>query len=156
MVALPYQLCSRALPIKEETRKVYSSTKNIHLIIRKKFTRFVSFCSETNHEVRIFRLHRDRLTTTHISNPKMSLAEGIAASGIAASGAAMEASENFSSSPELEITTTKLRDEDDSPRNSNIRKTVGQNFESGRSTPIDIPPFRQSLAVLKNNDYFAK
>ena len=86
----------------------------------------------------------------------MSLAEGIAASGIAASGAAMEASENFSSSPELEITTTKLRDEDDSPRNSNIRKTVGQNFESGRSTPIDIPPFRQSLAVLNNNDYFAK
>ena len=87
----------------------------------------------------------------------MGLAEGIAASGIAASGAAMEASEGHftPSEPELEITTTQLRDEDDTPRNSNIRKTVGQ-IQSGRSTPVDIPPFKQSLAVLNNNDYFAK
>ena len=86
----------------------------------------------------------------------MGISEGIAASGIAASGAAMEASEqHFSPEPELEVTTTQLRDEDDSPRNSDIRKTVGQ-IQSGRSTPIDIPPFKQSLAVLNQQEYFAK
>ena len=86
----------------------------------------------------------------------MGLAEGIAASGIAASGAAMEASEqHFTPEPELEITTTQLKDEDDSPRNSDIRKNVGQ-IQSGRSTPIDIPPFRQSLAALNQQEYFAK
>ena len=86
----------------------------------------------------------------------MGISEGIAASGIAASGAAMEASEqHFAPEPELEVTTTQLRDEDDSPRNSDIRKTVGQ-IQSGRSTPIDIPPFKQSLAVLNQQEYFAK
>ena len=92
----------------------------------------------------------------------MGLAEGIAASGIAAGGAAMEASENQydtygdSVEPELQVTTTQLRDEDDTPRNSQIRKTVGQ-IQSGRSTPIDIPPFKQSFsAAINQNEYFAK
>ena len=90
----------------------------------------------------------------------MGLAEGIAASGIAAGGAAMEASEDHqytdSFEPELEVTTTQLRDEDDTPRNSQIRKTVGQ-IQSGRSTPIDIPPFKQSFsAAINPNEYFSK
>ena len=98
----------------------------------------------------------------------MGLAEGIAASGIAAGGAAMEASEadnqyetydtydTYGVEPELQVTTTQLRDEDDTPRNSQIRKTVGQ-IQSGRSTPIDIPPFKQSFsAAINHNEYFAK
>ena len=91
----------------------------------------------------------------------MGLAEGIAASGIAAGGAAMEASEADQQyadtyEPELQVTTTQLRDEDDTPRNSQIRKTVGQ-IQSGRSTPIDIPPFKQSFsAAINQNEYFAK
>ena len=90
----------------------------------------------------------------------MGLAEGIAASGIAAGGAAMEASEaeQYADTlePELQVTTTQLRDEDDTPRNSQIRKTVGQ-IQSGRSTPIDIPPFKQSFsAAMNQNEYFAK
>ena len=66
----------------------------------------------------------------------MGLAEGIAASGIAASGAAMEASE------------THLNDVK-TPRSSEA-------WKSSKSASIDIPPFKQSLAILNQEEYFAK
>ena len=66
----------------------------------------------------------------------MGLAEGIAAGGIAVSGATMEASE------------THLNDVE-TPRQSDARK-------SSKSASIDIPPFKQSLAILNQSEYFAK